>query len=150
MNKKTTIHENLVVQMLKAGQRLQILLDQLFKEFGLSRQQYNVLRILRGAPDRHLTIIELRSRLIETQPDITRLLDRMLQKNLISKHQDQNDKRKWHIQLEACGLEKCISLDDTISNWNHQTFQCFDSTQINTLIQLTAQFNESHNNKELS
>jgi DNA-binding MarR family transcriptional regulator len=148
MKKQTTDHETLIVQMLKAGQALQISLDQLFKQHGLSRQQYNVLRILRGATDQRLTVIELRARLIETQPDITRLLERMLQKELLSKHQDQNDKRKWHVQLEKPGLEKCLSLDDLITRWNKETFKCFNITQIQTLIELTSQFNQNHSKKE--
>ena len=150
MKKETTLHEALIVQMLKTGQRLQISLDHLFKQHGLSRQQYNVLRILRGATEHRLTVIELRSRLIENQPDITRLLERMIQKELLSKQQDQDDKRKWHVQLEEAGLSKCSDLDSIIFSWNQDTFKCFDSDQINNLIRLNSIFNDYHNNKEPS
>lgn len=148
MKKKTTSHEVLMAQLLKAGQQLQVSLEHLLKKHELSRQQYNVLRILRGAPKHRLTVIELRSRLIELQPDITRLLERMMQKELLTKHQDKTDKRKWHVQLEKRGLEKCIALDETVTNWNKETFKCFDKDQIDTLTELTSKFITHHENKE--
>src|SRR5258708_9506460 len=60
---------------------------------GLTPQQFNVLRILRGAGPDGLPTLEVANRMIEQAPRITRLLDRLGAKELIKRHQRPNDRR---------------------------------------------------------
>lgn len=136
MEHNSTNNEQLIVQFLKFGQSLQNKLDHLFQEFDLTRQQYNVLRILRGADEHRLAVIQLRDRLIESQPDITRLIERMIKKNLLNKFRDNRDKRKFHIQLNKKGLEKCHFLDPIVQAWGTETFSCYSSHEKEQLTNL--------------
>src|SRR5271167_4738979 len=67
-------------------------LSGLLKAEDLSSNQYNVLRILRGAPE-GLPCGEVGNRMITRDPDITRLLDRMETRNLVARHRDTKDRR---------------------------------------------------------
>src|SRR5436190_8655860 len=62
------------------------------KKEDLSSTQYNVLRILRGAPD-GLPCGEIANRMITRDPDVTRLLDRLEKRELISRHREARDRR---------------------------------------------------------
>ena len=81
------------------------------KDFGISETQYNVLRILRGAgPDGH-PCSEIGARLITRDPDVTRLLDRMEQRGLITRARDAADRRVVTIRITADGLALLAELD---------------------------------------
>lgn len=63
------------------------------KEFNISMTQYNILRILRGAPIEGYSRYEISERMIERASDITRILDRLIKQQLVSRSQCQTDKR---------------------------------------------------------
>ena len=77
--------------------------DQL-KDFNISETQYNVLRILRGAgPDGH-PCSEVGARLLTRDPDVTRLLDRLEKRDLITRARDASDRRVVTIRITPEGL----------------------------------------------
>ena len=67
--------------------------EQVIKTAGLTAAQYNVLRILRGAGPAGLACREIGERMISRDPDITRLLDRMEKRNLITRKRQSDDRR---------------------------------------------------------
>src|SRR5882672_10659374 len=86
---------------------------QLLKAEDLSATQYNVLRILRGSPD-GLPCGEIASRMITRDPDVTRLLDRMEKRGLISRSRDNKDRRTVIGKITAEGLNLLARLDEPI------------------------------------
>src|ERR1017187_4920336 len=80
------------LDMVRTTEMLSRPLAQLLKAEDLSSTQYNVLRILRGSPD-GLTCGEIANRMITRDPDITRLLDRLEKRNLVSRCRDTGDRR---------------------------------------------------------
>ena len=76
----------------------------------LSPTQYNVLRILRGSPD-GLPCGEIANRMITRDPDITRLLDRLERRSLISRHRETEDRRMVVTRISASGLKLLGKLD---------------------------------------
>ena len=76
----------------------------------LSATQYNVLRILRGAPD-GLTCGEVANRMITRDPDITRLLDRLEKRGLTSRCRDTKDRRMVLTRITPAGLTLLARLD---------------------------------------
>jgi DNA-binding MarR family transcriptional regulator len=86
---------------------------QLLKSEDLSSTQYNVLRILRGAPD-GLTCGEIGNRMITRDPDITRLLDRLEKRQLISRCRETKDRRMVLTRIAPEGLELLGRLDEPI------------------------------------
>ncbi|HUA14028.1 MAG TPA: MarR family transcriptional regulator [Verrucomicrobiae bacterium] len=86
---------------------------QVLKTQDLSATQYNVLRILRGAPE-GLPCGEIASRMITRDPDITRLLDRLERRGLISRCRENRDRRMVMARIEPAGLKLLASLDGTV------------------------------------
>jgi DNA-binding MarR family transcriptional regulator len=82
----------------------------LMKSEDLTPAQYNVLRILRGAPD-GLPCGEIGSRMITRDPDITRLLDRLEKRNLISRCRETKDRRMVMAKVTPEGLKVLAQLD---------------------------------------
>ena len=83
---------------------------QVLKVEDLSATQYNVLRILRGAPE-GLPCGEIASRMITRDPDITRLLDRLEKRELISRCRETKDRRMVMARITPEGLKLVARLD---------------------------------------
>src|ERR1700693_3722347 len=83
---------------------------QLLKTEDLSGTQYNVLRILRGAPE-GLPCGEIASRMVTRDPDITRLLDRLEKRELISRCRETKDRRMVMARITPGGLKLLARLD---------------------------------------
>jgi DNA-binding MarR family transcriptional regulator len=88
---------------------------ELIKREDLSRTQYNVLRILRGAPD-GLSCGEIGERMITKDPDITRLLDRLDKRHLISRTREPQDRRTVVTRITSAGLAMLARLDEPLQN----------------------------------
>ncbi|MGB5400672.1 MAG: MarR family transcriptional regulator, partial [Thermoanaerobaculia bacterium] len=69
-----------ILSVLKAADRIRRHFTEILKPFGLTLQQFNVLRILRGAGPQGLPTLEVGERMIEKTPGATRLLDRLEEK----------------------------------------------------------------------
>ena len=75
-----------------------------FKPFGISPQQYNILRILKGA-NGPLKVQTIKERMIERAPNATRLMDKLTSKNLIERVDCPADRRIVHIEITDKGRE---------------------------------------------
>lgn len=79
-------------------------LQKALKPHGITQTQYNALRILRGAQPNGLTCSELGERLVSSDPDITRLLERLARLGLITRHRASDDKRVVVTEIAPAGL----------------------------------------------
>lgn len=86
-----------------------------FAEAGLTPQQYNVLRILRGAGKGGLPTLEIVDRMVERTPGITRLIDRMLKKGLVERERSDDDRRVVFARLTRMGRSLVDSLDEPVA-----------------------------------
>lgn len=85
--------------------------NEFFKSFGISPQQYNILRILKGA-NTALNVQTIKDRMIERSPNTTRLMDKLCSKNLIERIPSQEDRRVVKIAI----TEEGVSLLEEIPN----------------------------------
>jgi DNA-binding MarR family transcriptional regulator len=92
---------------------------QVLKKEDLSPTQYNVLRILRGAPE-GLACGEIANRMITRDPDITRLLDRMEKRGLISRCRETKDRRMVMARITPDGLKLLARLDEPVEEIHRQ------------------------------
>lgn len=74
-----------------------------FKSYGISPQQFNVLRILKGA-NKPLKALTIKERMIDRSPNTTRLMDKLCAKDLIEREHCPNDRRVVHIAVTKQGL----------------------------------------------
>jgi len=78
--------------------------ERLFRPAGITDQQFNVLRILKGGPAEGYLIREIRRRIISRNADVPRLVDRMVKSGLVARRADPNDRRGCLVQLTPAGL----------------------------------------------
>jgi DNA-binding MarR family transcriptional regulator len=102
--------ESVFVEMSRAVDLLSRAPAQLLRAVELSGPQYNVLRILRGAPD-GLLCGQISARMITRDPDITRLLDRLEKRGLILRRRQDQDRRRILVHIAPEGLELLARLD---------------------------------------
>ena len=91
------------------------------RRVGLTAVQYNVLRILRGAPD-GLSRTELSELMVSQQPDASRMLDRLEASGLISRDQDREDRRRILTHITAAGLALLERADDISATLHARQF----------------------------
>src|SRR6266446_6978491 len=107
--------EALFLDLLRTTDMLSRGLVRVLKTEDLSATQYNVLRILRGSPD-GLPCGEIASRMITRDPDITRLLDRLEKRGLISRRRESKDRRTVMARITADGLKLLTRLDEPVQS----------------------------------
>jgi DNA-binding MarR family transcriptional regulator len=110
---------------------------QLLKGEDLSLTQYNVLRILRGAPD-GLTCSEVGARMISRDPDITRLLDRLEKRGLISRSREAKDRRMVLTRITQEGLDALARLDKPMHEVHRKQLGHLGRERLRTLTELLA------------
>lgn len=86
-------------------------------EGGLSAAQYNVLRILRGAHPDALSCGEIGERMVTADPDVTRLVDRLVRRGLAARSRDQEDRRVVKVKITGPGLQLLAALDPVVNGW---------------------------------
>src|SRR5262245_53940780 len=81
--------------------RLRAFEDELFNRHGLSAQQYNALRLLRSHHPEPLPTLAIAARLISRAPDITRLLDKLVERGLVSRERPDDNRRVVRVRITA-------------------------------------------------
>ena len=107
------LEEEVFLDLLRTTDLLGRRVAMVLKPDDISGNQYNVLRILRGSPD-GLTCGEIASRMITRDPDITRLLDRLEKRNLISRCRETKDRRMVMTRISPDGLKLLGRLDQPV------------------------------------
>ena len=82
----------------------------LFKPFGISAQQYNILRILRGARGR-MNMHSVKERMIDRSPNATRLTDKLIAKGLVHRERCEEDRRVVYVCISESGLDLLGRID---------------------------------------
>jgi MarR family 2-MHQ and catechol resistance regulon transcriptional repressor len=78
--------------------------NRLLKPHNISEQQYNILRILRGA-SKEIMVAEVKERMIQKSPNTTRLMDKLCEKKLIERSRCENDRRVVFLKISKKGLD---------------------------------------------
>ena len=126
----------LFVALLKAADALGQEAEQVVKTAGLTGTQYNVLRILRGSEPVGFACNEIGGRMISHDPDITRLLDRMEKRGLITRERQTQDRRVVKTRITAQGLSLLKTLDQPVRELHQRQFQHMTARQTKTLATL--------------
>jgi DNA-binding MarR family transcriptional regulator len=83
----------------------------------LTPSQYNVLRILRGAKPSRLACTEVSSRMVARDPDVTRLVDRLVDRGLVDRVRDRRDRRVVELGITKAGLALLKQLDPAVAQY---------------------------------
>jgi DNA-binding MarR family transcriptional regulator len=124
------------IALQKAADKLALQAERLLKSNGLTGAQYNVLRILRGAEPEGLPCSSISERMISHDPDMTRLLDRMGKRNLITRQRQNDDRRVVKTRITRSGLEVLKRLDPPIRDLHKRQFAHMGTASVKTLADL--------------
>lgn len=105
-------HQKLLLNLLFTSNWLKHHDTDRLQPFGLSPQQYNILRILRGAKGKRMCMHQVLDRMLDRAPNATRLTDKLIAKGLVLRERCEEDRRVVHLLIS----EKGSALLDTIGN----------------------------------
>lgn len=93
-----------VVNLIYTSNWLQHKQQDFFKTYGITGQQFNILRILKGQYPKSISATEIKSRMLDRNSDVSRLLDRLAAKKMITKKTCPNDKRACDVLITTDGI----------------------------------------------
>jgi DNA-binding MarR family transcriptional regulator len=108
--------QEVVVALLRTADLVRRTVGRALEPHDITLQQYNVLRILRGAGEQGLPTLEIADRMIEQAPGVTRLLDRLEVKGLVRRQRCAQDRRQVLCWLTPAGLELVERLDEPVDS----------------------------------
>jgi len=129
--------EDAFLELLRTTDMLSRGLIDVLKTEDLSANQYNVLRILRGSIE-GLPCGEIASRMITRDPDVTRLLDRLEKRGLISRCRETKDRRLVMVRITPEGLKRLARLDEPVQAAHRKQLGHLGGRKLKTLTELLA------------
>ena len=104
------------ITILRTADVVRHAMERSLSPFGLSNEQYNVLRIIRGTGESGLPTLEISNRMLSRSPNITRLLDKLIAKKLARRSRPKEDRRVVIVSLTPQGLKLLAHLDGVVDN----------------------------------
>jgi DNA-binding MarR family transcriptional regulator len=104
-----------ILNLLRTSDWIDNRFGRLFRDYGITNSQYNVLRILRGE-GQPLPSLEIADRMIQVVPAITGLIDRLEKQELVVRRRCSEDRRVVYVEITTKGLTMLKQLDDPVEN----------------------------------
>ncbi|MFM8363408.1 MAG: MarR family winged helix-turn-helix transcriptional regulator [Haliscomenobacter sp.] len=130
-------YQKLVVNLLYSASWLQQFSNQLLKPYGISQEQFNILRILRGMHPEPATVKLLTERMIDKMSNASRLVEKLRVKGLVERHECPLDRRRVDVQITQKGLtliEKASQAMDTQGDAYMSGLSLEEAAQLNELL----------------
>lgn len=131
-----SLEEEAALTIVRTAAALEHAFAQALRPYGITPTQYNVLRILRGAGNDGLCRNEIGQRLIRQVPDVTRLLDRMEELDLIARQRGGKDRRYVTTTITRKGLDLLKKLDAKVDEIHLGQLGHVDQARLQQLIRL--------------
>jgi len=117
-NKFENNHQKAIVNLIYTYGWITNLIRQQLNKYKITLQQYNILRILRGQHPNPATINLLKERMLDKMSDASRIVDRLIQKELVKRCINSKDRRAVDILITTKGLDLLLKLDVEMSSKN--------------------------------
>lgn len=129
-------HQKTVLNLIFTANWISNRQRELLEPYGITGQQYNILRILRGQHPKRISGAEIKSRMLDKNSDVSRLLYRLIGKKLVAKNQCPNDKRASDINITEAGLSLLEKLDEAINGMDARFLNLTkdEAVQLSTLL----------------
>lgn len=129
-----SLQEQVVINLMRTTRAVEESWMQYLKRTeGISQSQYNILRILRGARTKAVKISEIADRMITRDPDVTRLVDRLIKQGLVRRERDSEDRRVVLVEITAAGLALLARLDGPAGGYTEGAMAGLRPQQLRTL-----------------
>jgi DNA-binding MarR family transcriptional regulator len=134
-----SVAEETILTLYRTVDALQRDFAKLIEPEGISTQQYNVLRILRGAGAEGLPTLEIADRMVERTPGITRLLDKLEAKQLVRRKRCPEDRRQVLCYISEGGLKLLARLDRPLTDVGMRSMKPLTDPQMRQMIEFLNQ-----------
>jgi DNA-binding MarR family transcriptional regulator len=124
--------------------RLKAIEDQLFAQWDLTAQQYNVLRLLDASPEGALPTLSLASRLVSRAPDITRMIDRLENKGWIQRTRLDTDRRTVMVNITSGGRGLLEKIEEPLRSCHQDQLGHLSEQELATLSELLCKARNPH------
>jgi DNA-binding MarR family transcriptional regulator len=131
-----------ILNILRTSDRFENRLGRLFREYGLTSSQYNVLRILRGE-GKPMPSLEIADRMIQVVPAITGLIDRLEQQGLVARRRCEEDRRVVYVEITDKALGVLKQLDQPLENLHQSLIGRLSRRELSELSRLLEKARQS-------
>jgi DNA-binding MarR family transcriptional regulator len=129
-----SLQEQVVINLMRTTRAVEESWIQYLKRSeGISQSQYNILRILRGARPKAVKISEIADRMITRDPDVTRLVDRLIKQRLVQRERDRDDRRVVLVEITGAGLAMLTRLDAPAGDYTEGAMSGLKPQQLRNL-----------------
>lgn len=111
-----SLEQRAIIGILSLYYRLTEEIRSAIAPYGVTLQQYNILRILRGSYPTPLSLREIRRRMIDKSSDVSRLIDRLVRKGLVNRTTCLSNRRRKEVTITEAGLQLLQQIDGVIQN----------------------------------
>lgn len=129
-----SVEQEAMLALMRTTDLLENRLARLFREYGLTLTQYNVLRILRGE-GKPLPCLEVAERMIQVAPAITRVVDQLLKLKFITKTQSSSDRRVFEIELTSAAAKLLKKMDQPVLDLHASLLSSVKKSDLRSMIQ---------------
>ncbi len=124
--------------------RLRVFDEMLFAEWGLTAQQYNVLRLLRASAPEPVPTLSLMTRLVSRAPDITRMIDRLEEHGWTVRSRSASDRRTVLVAITESGIALLDRLSEPLEGCHSQQLNHLSPDELETLCYLLRKARQPH------
>jgi DNA-binding MarR family transcriptional regulator len=138
------LEQKSLINILYTANWLKGMVEDFLTPFGITAQQFNILRILRGQKGASIYLQEIKARMLERNPDVSRLIERLVAAGWVIRDQDPENRRKVEVRISASGLMLLESIDEHIDAL-FAPFRKLSQSQLELLNQILDQIREAEN-----
>jgi DNA-binding MarR family transcriptional regulator len=131
-----SLEQEVFLNLWRTYDRLRAVEDELFGQYDLTAQQYNVLRLLRAQHPQTIPTLNLADRLVSRAPDITRMLDKLEQRSLISRERLPENRRVVRVGITEAGLLLLRELAQPLRRCHSRQLGHMSSAELKRLVGL--------------
>lgn len=141
-NQSICPRKELIINLWVTSSNLNVEVAESVKSFGISMQQFNVLRILRGQKGQPANLQTIQERMVHKMSNTTRLVDKLIEKKLTERFICENNRRKVEITITKKGLSLLDELDPIITEAEERCTKNLSVKEVETLNQLLNKLRE--------
>ena len=127
------LRQRTVIHLILVNNRINEAVSQALKPFGVSSQQFNVMRILRGQKGKPANLNTLSERMITRMSNTTRLVDKLLDKGYVSRMVCPSNRRKVEILLTEAGTRALAEMDKAVKAAENSLMESFSDAELAAL-----------------
>jgi DNA-binding MarR family transcriptional regulator len=139
-----SLGQEAVISLLRTADVVRAHFEKQLAPYGVTLQQYNVLRILRGAGAGGLPTLEIGARMVERTPGVTRLIDRLERKDMVRRARGTEDRRVVYCLLTEEGRATLAALDDVVDKADVTALDALSEPELEQLIEMLGRARAAH------